>query len=187
MTATSRRPRQTLRERQDTAGTALARVRALARDPHLYRVAELITESNKPPHERGGRPRRHPDWCLVIFGACIRIFGSASATARALKETLMWEVVLHGAREVNETAGEMPSTPPTRDNWIYFVKSRLNEVSLQQVLERQRGLAVERAREIGLLERLARQPVGGYKRENVVGIDGQGLLQSGADTGSRAG
>lgn len=164
-----------MRERHDTAGTAFARVRAIAYDPHLYRIADRITELNRPAHQRGGRPRRHPDWCLVIFGACIRVFGSASATARALREPVIWEVVLQGAREVFGTAvaQSAPKTGPTRDNWIYFVKSRLNDETLQKLLNIQRELAVERARNIGLLERPDRQPAGRYKRENVVGIDGK--------------
>src|SRR4051794_16580470 len=92
--ASRRRSRQTHRERQATAGTALDRIRAIAADPHIYRIGSLIEEANRPAHVRGGRPRSHPDWCLVIFGACIRALGSASATERALEDPLIWHEVL---------------------------------------------------------------------------------------------
>lgn len=170
-----RRVRQSQRDRLATAGTALDRLRAIASDPHVYRVAALIEEWNRPAHKSGGRPRRYPDWCLVVFGACIRVFGSASATARALQDPLMWGIVLDGACKLLESdpATHVPDVGPSRDNWIYFVKSRLSEETLQRALDLQRELAVERAQEIGLLARPERQAVGAYRRENTVGVDGK--------------
>jgi hypothetical protein len=173
--ATPARRRQSQRERQSTAGTALSRVRAIATDPHVYAVAALIEERNRPTHERGGRPRQHPDWCLAIFGACIRVFGSASATARALGEETMWKIVLDASREVlgRGAVVGVPEVGPTRDHWVYWVKSRLKDDVVPDLLELQRVLAVERAEQIGLLPSSERRAVGAYPRESVVGLDGK--------------
>ncbi len=75
---------QTQRRRRAIAGNALDRVRALARDPHVYELAAVVTVGNQRDHSIGGRPLQYPDWCLLLFGGCIRVFGSASAAARAL-------------------------------------------------------------------------------------------------------
>jgi hypothetical protein len=176
-TALERAPRirQSVRRRQSTAGTAISRVRAIASDPHIHDIAGLIEEANRPAHQMGGRPRHYPDWCMVAFGACIRIYGSASATARAMGEEMLWRIVLDSARAVvgDEALLAIPVVGPTRDHWVYFVKSRLRTNVLADALGLQRELAVKRAEEIGLLVPTDRQQVGGYRRENVVGIDGK--------------
>lgn len=170
-----KRLRQTQRERAATAGSALARVRAVAADPQVYQQADVIEHANTVPREHGGRPRHYPDWCLVIFGACIRIFGSASATARALQDTYMWHMIITEATSIlgPDATENLPSTGPCRDHWSYFLRSRLDTQALQALIEMQRTLGFERAREIGLLAESDRVPVGNYKRENVVGIDGK--------------
>lgn len=169
------RVRQSARQRHASAGTAIARVKAIASDPHIHELAALIETAHQSTHLKGGRPRHFPDWCLVVFGACIRIYGSASATARALGEETMWKIVIDAAAAASGTP-EIESVPefgPSRDHWVYFVKSRLSDGVLAEVLELQRVLGVRRAEEIGLLDRPDKQPVGAYKRENVVGIDGK--------------
>lgn len=169
------RIRQSTRERQATAGSAVSRVKAIASDPHLYELAGVVDQANRPAHQRGGRPRQYPDWCLLLFGACIRVFGSASATARALAEDTMWDLVVAEARAAigHDTVGVVPAIGPTRDHWVYYVRARLTASVLREVLERQRDLAVQRAEQLGLLARPSRQAVGAYRRENVVGIDGK--------------
>ncbi len=170
-----RSARQTQRERQAAAGSQLDRLRAIAGDPHIYRLAELIEQANQPVHRQGGRPRHFPDWCLVVFGACIRVFGSASATARALEDPLVWGIVRDRAGAVSgpELEDRVPAIAPRRDHWVYFVRHRLSSDVLKSALKLQRELAVERAADLGLLDRPARGCVGAYKRENVVGIDGK--------------
>lgn len=166
---------QSHRERHATAGSQTERVRAIAADPHIYRIAAAIEDVHRAPHVQGGRPRHFPDWCLVVFGASIRVFGSTSATARAFRDPLVWGIVRDEASEmlgVDAVAG-VPRSGPNRDHWIYFVRRRLGDVALEEALEVQRNLAVDRAEEIGLLSQSDRTPVGGYKRANVVGIDGK--------------
>lgn len=88
----------------------------------------------------------------------------------------MWAIALDASRTVRGgdiVAETVPKVGPTRDHWIYFVRSRLTEDVLTDVLNLQRDLALRRAREIGLLSPLERRTVGGYRRENVVGIDGK--------------
>lgn len=171
----TQRARQTQRQRQATAGTDLQRVKAIASDPHVYRVAELIAELNASRHLSGGRPRDYPDWCLVVFGACIRVFGSASATARAFQDQQTWHIVLEAARSVlgSHAVSVASEHGPTRDHWIYYVKSRLKDTTLARAVELQRDLGVQRATDIGLLDASQQVSVGAYKRENVVGIDGK--------------
>jgi len=111
----------------------------------------------------------------VIFGTCIRVFGSASAAARALKDSRLWDVVRGGAEEVlgSGAVEYLPRRVPNRDHWVYFVRRRLTPDVLTRALMLERELGVQRAAELGLLTPTDRTPVGSYKRENVVGIDGK--------------
>jgi hypothetical protein len=166
---------QTQRRRRATAGTDLARVRALAADPHVFEIAALVAEGTQRDHAVGGRPRMYPDWCLVLFGACIRVFGSASATARALADPTIWSEVRSAAATVigAEEVTALPVVGPNRDHWSYFLGRRLSEDVLEQLVARQRDLAVRRAQEIGLLNDTEAVPAGKYRRDHVVGLDGK--------------
>lgn len=170
-----KRLRQTQRERAATTGTALARVRAIAADPHIYQLASAIEDANQFSSAHGGRPRHYPDWALVIYGACIRIFGSASATGRILQDPYVWNVMRTEASRVlgRDATADLPAVGPSRDHWAYFLRSRFDEDVMGPVIELQRSLGMERASDLGLLGEPDRVPVGSYKRENVVGIDGK--------------
>lgn len=170
-----KRLRQSQRERAATTGTVLARVRAIAADPHVYQLATAVEEANSFPKSHGGRPRHYPDWCLVIYGACIRIFGSASATGRVLQDPYVWNMIRGEARNVLEpkSVAGLPATGPTRDHWAYFMRARFDPDLIATATKLQRDLGVQRARDLGLLSEPDRVPVGSYKRENVVGIDGK--------------
>jgi hypothetical protein len=165
--------RQSQRQRRESAGSAISRVRAIAADPHVHRMADMITDLNTRPHEVGGRPRAYPDWSLVLFGSCIRIFGSASATARALADPTLWGEAVRSAAHLTEDSAPLPAVGPTRDHWTYFLKGRLRPDVLEELITLQRDLAVTRASEVGLLEASVPYPAGAYQREHVVGIDGK--------------
>ena len=166
--------RQSQRRQREASGHVLARVRAIASDPHIHALAAAITELNERDHRSGGRPRHFPDWCLVLFGASIRVFGSASATARALQDPMIWAQVVHAAAPLTQGA-DQPATDrgPSRDHWAYFLKHRISETVLDQILLLQRDLAVQRAQEVGLLNESDRHPVGNYRRDHIVGLDGK--------------
>jgi hypothetical protein len=166
---------QTQRRRRATAGTDLARARALAADPHVFEMAALVAEATQRDHAVGGRPLRYPDWCLVYFGACIRVFGSASATARALADPTIWSEVRSAAATVIGAEGvvNLPVVGPNRDHWSYFLGHRLSGELLEILVARQRDLAVSRAQEVGLLNDTEVVPAGKYRREHVVGLDGK--------------
>ncbi len=166
---------QTQRHRRATAGTAHGRVRALAGDPHLYELAALVTAGNQRDHSIGGRPLLYPDWCLLVFGGCIRVFGSASATARAFQDPLMWQQVRQAAATVlgDEAMAAVAATGPTRDHWSYFCKRRLTPAVLTALTLKQRDLGVRRACEVGLLDPADGTSPGRYRREHVVGLDGK--------------
>ncbi len=166
---------QSQRRRRGTAGNQVARVRAIAGDPHIHALAADVTAANQRDHQIGGRPTDYPDWCLVVFGASIRIFGSASATARAFSEPSVWKGVLGAAATVvgSGSAAAVPSTGPNRDHWGYFCKRRLHPAALQQLVALHRDLAVERAHEVGLLDPDVAYSPGNYRRDQVVGLDGK--------------
>ncbi len=168
---------QTQRRRRATAGTDLGRVRALAADPHLFEIAAHVAEGTQRDHTVGGRPLSYPDWCLVLFGACIRVYGSASATARALADTMIWSEVRSAAATVIGVEGltNLPSVGPNRDHWSYFVGHRISETLLEHLVTAQRDLAVRRglAEQIGLLNDTETASVGKYRRDHVVGLDGK--------------
>ena len=166
---------QSQRERRATAGHALARLRALAADPHLYAVGVAVTDANARDHRIGGRPSAYPDWALALFGAAIRIFGSASATGRALADRAVWADVLLGAERLlgTDAVATLPNVGPNRDHWGYFCKRRITPEVLDRLVQLQRDLAVERATEVGLLNPADPYSAGGYHRDHVVGIDGK--------------
>ncbi|MEJ7690229.1 MAG: hypothetical protein WKF76_07235 [Nocardioidaceae bacterium] len=70
-------------------------------------------------------------------------------------------------------AETIPVTGPSRDHWGYFVKRRLHRAALERLVALQRDLAVERAREVGLLDPQAAYSAGNYRRDHVVGLDGK--------------
>ncbi len=166
---------QSQRRRRATAGTHLRRVLALAADPDLYVVAAAVSAGRQRDHTMGGRPLAYPDWCLVLFGACIRVFGSASATGRALQDPDVWQQIVQAARQVlgDMNVGDLAHVGPNRDHWSYFLKRRLPPELLQQLVLMQRDLAVRRAREVGLLNPDDSPAVGKYRRDHVVGLDGK--------------
>jgi len=166
---------QSQRRRRAVAGSALDRVRALAGDPHLYELAAVVTAGNQRDHTVGGRPLHYSDWCLLLFGASIRVFGSASSTARALQDSAVWQQVQQAAATVlgQESIAAVPATGPTRDHWSYFCKRRLTPAVLNALTLKQRDLAVRRAREVGLLDPADVTSPGKYRREHVVGLDGK--------------
>jgi hypothetical protein len=155
---------QSQRERRATAGHALARLRALAADPHLYAMGVAVTEGNARDHRIGGRPSAYPDWALVLFGAGIRVMGSASATGRALADRTVWaDVTLEAERLLGADAvATLPSIGPNRDHWSYFCKRRITPGVLKQLVALQRDLAVDRATEVGLLNPVDHYSAGGY-------------------------
>jgi hypothetical protein len=138
-------------------------------------MAATVTQMTRRDHQVGGRPRAYPDWCPVLFGACIRIFGSASATARALADETIWALVLTAARmQLGEAADDCVSTAgPSRDHWSYFCRRRVTPEVLAAMIAAQRDLAVRRAQEVGLLNSGDAYPAGGYRRDHVVGVDGK--------------
>ncbi len=166
---------QPQRRRRATTGTVLGRMRALAGDPHLYLLAATVTAGNQRDHTVGGRPLHYPDWCLLLFGSCIRVFGSASATARALGDPAVWPDVIEAAAGVlgREALASVPPTGPNRDHWSYFCKRRVTATVLEALTVKQRELGVRRAQEVGLLDRDDVTSPGKYRREHVVGLDGK--------------
>ncbi len=164
---------QSHRRRSATGGSALHRIRALAGDPHLFELAAVVTARNQRDYTVGGRPLHYADWCLLLFGSCIRVFGSASATTRALQDPAVWRDVLSAAAGVlgPESVADLPLTGPSRDQWNYFLKRRLTEKVLGAMTVKQRELGVRRAQEVGLLRVDEVTSPGRYRREHVVGLD----------------
>jgi len=145
---------------------------ALAADPDLHKLASWLDGQSDRDGSRGGRPRRHPDWCLLLFGACIGVFGSASATARHLADPLLWRAVMAAAEPYRSPSEATPLLGPTRDQWSYFMRYRLTTELLPDLSATMTDLASQLARESGLLDpetRSLSQPA----RPNVVGVDGK--------------
>jgi hypothetical protein len=166
---------QSQRHKRATAGHQLAKLRAIAADPHLYVFASAVTAATPRDYRVGGRPLAYPDWCLILFGASIRIFGSASAAARAVADPTIWNVVVTEARRVLglDLTADVPVTGPTRDHWSYFIKRRLSADLLERLGSLHRSLGIERAQEVGLLNDADAHSPGAYRRDHVVGIDGK--------------
>jgi hypothetical protein len=107
--------------------------------------------------------------------ASIRVFGSASATARVFTERSVWSEVLAAAATIvnTESIAAVPSTGPNRDHWSYFCKRRINPAVLGELVAMHRDLAADRAQEVGLLDADAAHSAGNYRRDHVVGLDGK--------------
>jgi hypothetical protein len=120
---TSLQPRRlTHREKNLGAQTLVSHLRAIASYPHIHDVAERIDYWTAHPSGLGGRPRKHPTWALVLFGASISVFGSASEAARNLADPGLWSMVLDGARPHLRPDDIVPSSGPSRDQYQYFTK-----------------------------------------------------------------
>ena len=166
--------RESQRDRNRRAQTALPMLLAVAADPDLHRLATWIDERSSRDLSVGGRPRSHPSWCLLVFGAAISVFGSASATARHLHDSVVWQAVLaSAARAVGP--GELDRVPdhgPSRDQWNYFMRVRLGPDALPELSCTMRDLAAHLARDVGLLDP-DRASLARLSRTNVVGVDGK--------------
>ena len=80
----------------------------------------LIETGSASPTLEGGR-RRTWDWALVIFGAAIRVFGSASAVGRELSDPQVWQLVLRArlrflGRRYARSGGPASSVPLALDH-----------------------------------------------------------------------
>ncbi len=144
--------RETQRERNKRAQTQMSMLLAFAADPDLHVVASRVNAQSERDCSRGRRPRQHPDWCLLLFGACIRAFGSASVTARHLADPLLWQAVIDAAASHQSSAEVVPVIGPTRDQCCYFMRHRRSEGLLTDLSVAMRGLAAQLACETGLLD-----------------------------------
>ena len=169
------RIRQSTRERQATAGTAIGRVKAIASDPYPRdRCADRGGQPTCSPARRpaaavpGLVPR-----CLRRVHPCLR---SASATARALAEDTMWDIVSARPRERSRAmTGRGGPCRRTHPGPLDLLRARSpHRVSAgRSPRETARPRRSNEHKRWGCWRRPTRQPVGAYKRENVVGIDGK--------------
>jgi hypothetical protein len=161
---------KTHREKSADAQGTVPHLLALAADPLLQVMGDRIDTWTDPEQSRGGRPRKHPTWVMVLFGACISIFGSASATSRNLADPAVWNLVCERARPNLPDGAALPARGPTRDQWQYF--TRRLEDHQEQFQEMFEELACLRARQVGLADpstaRISRPD-----REHTLGIDGK--------------
>ena len=164
--------RETQRERNKRAQTQISMLLALAADPDLHALASWLNAQSERDWSRGGRPRQHPDWCLLLFGACIGVFGSASSTARHLADPLLWRAVIDAAEPHRPADEAAPAFGPTRDQWSYFMRHRLTADVLPDFSIAIRNLAAQLACETGLLDPEKRS-ISRPTRTNVVGVDGK--------------
>lgn len=161
----------TQRERAADARALISRLRAIASDPHLVALADHIDRATERDHAVGGRPRNHPTWALVLFGSCVPVFGSASATARNLADGELWAILVDCVRPHLPSESSIPPRGPSRDQWQYFTSRRVapHLHSVEAVFEE---LAAARALQVGLLD--ARScSISAPDRTHVVGIDGK--------------
>jgi hypothetical protein len=105
--------------------TASAQVQVSVGDPHVHAVAQQLGADRdrvREPHV-GGRPPAYPDWALVIFGAAIRVFGSASAVGRELADPQVWQLVLRARLGSSAAGTPVPVGLPRLFRWRWITRS----------------------------------------------------------------
>lgn len=126
------------------------RVAAVAADPDVYKLADLI-----PTERRSlvGRPGDYPPYIYVIFNALTMVFGSARRTAAHLQHPQWWQIVREGVASVlgQQEADSLPSIGPGRHHWLYNRKILL-EPELDRLLTAFRTRALAQAQGQGLLD-----------------------------------
>ena len=78
----SRRPVLGRSRVPDTAET----IAALIRSPELHALGDLL-----PPRGDVGRPRVHPGWSVMLFGALARHYRSAARAHAELHTPMIWD------------------------------------------------------------------------------------------------
>jgi hypothetical protein len=131
----------------------LARLRALAADPHLYAMGVAVTEGNARDHRIGGRPSAYPDWALVLFGAAIRVFGVGFGhRARAGRPDRLGDVTLEAERLLGADAvATLPAVGPTVTTGATSANGESPLRCWTSWCSCSATLAVDRATEVGLL------------------------------------
>lgn len=162
--------KQTHRQKLASTRTAISAVKAIAADPHTHRLAHDIDEWTDAKNGPGGRPRKHPTWCLVLFAQCIGIFGSVNATAVALSDPDVWALVVKAAAPHLDPSVTVPDLGPSRDQYQYFTR-RLDGLD-EQLHEAFCALGAERAQQVGLADPAARH-YAKPARSCTLGMDGK--------------
>ncbi len=131
---------------------SLDRIEAILRNDAIYQLAELIPV---PPRERGGRPRDYPNYLLLVFDALLGVYRSGRQVEAELSHPVTWRFMRRLVRKrfPHDPSKHLPSRPMQRHHYLY---GRNRYLSCPQVLKGvgrlHRELAVQQAREIGLLD-----------------------------------
>lgn len=133
------------------APTTSETILALVCSPELYALADLI-----PARSPVGRPRAHPPWSVIMFGALARHYRSGARTQNELATPLMWAYLQHAAARARRLG--LPATgldgPPTWSAWMHARDYYLaTDQGLAAVAAVHLDSAVDLAHQLGLASR----------------------------------
>ena len=131
--------------------TTTGRLKAVAADPELHRIAAWLDQQTASDAKIGGRPRHYPTAVMLAYGAAIPIFKSANAVANNLADPDLWAMFCNATRPMLEPGTVLPTTGPSRHHWDYFLKHRLAPNRAGAVAEFGKG-AARLARDLGLAD-----------------------------------
>lgn len=118
-------------------------ISALVHSPELHALGTLLPERTDV-----GRPRMHPGWAVVLYGALARHYRSAARTHAELHSDLVWA---HVQAEVQHAAYELgarippASAPPT---WAAWAQARNAHLSTEEGLAAVAAVHLEHAAEV---------------------------------------
>jgi hypothetical protein len=101
--------------RRSRVPTTAETITALVHSPELHALGALL-----PARGEVGRPRVHPGWSVMLFGALARHYRSAARAHAEMHSTSVWEFT---QRQVRHAAGELGMAippalqPPTWGAW----------------------------------------------------------------------
>lgn len=131
---------------------ALEKVEALFTNRALYELGDLVPE---PDPTAGGRPRHFPAFMAIAFDALLSIYGSARQVEAELAHPLVWRLVRQMVADTNPGRPDLhlPIRPMRRHHYRYLRNRYLTHpVVLAKLHEWHRRLAVDQARDLGLLD-----------------------------------
>lgn len=134
----------------DQALMDLDEVAAIVYAPATYQVAARF-----PVRQTGqaGRPAHYPIWTYMVYAQLISVYGSARKVHAAMRNAIIWDLILRGATAMLDLDAEaiaaLPTQGPKRHHWNYWSKEI--HAHLEDFKGTFRACAAQQAKDQGML------------------------------------
>jgi hypothetical protein len=151
---------------QEWTPTQLDHVEAIAANPDLYALADILPERTDGDV---GRPGTHLPVVYLLDCALAGVIGSHRKAAALIANPHCWNIIRRSARKIG--AIRLPRKPPTRNQCEYHRGRIAAHVELP--LARFRELVIEQARQRGCLDPASPRSTVELQRATFAAVDGK--------------